>query len=236
MNIRANAVLAAAVLICLVPATALALNPYVQDFESLNQSDTGALAGDGWMVFANVFDSGGGYLYGYGPFPAPNDGFGFCQIALGEGIGTQALVTFSDYNNGDHAVGNLIESNTFQEQIIGPGDVGETWVFDFEAKLGNIEGASTALAFIKTLDPNNGWATTNFITLDMTSIPASWSSYSLELLIDAGLDGQILQYGFANTATYYEGSGIFYDNIEWYRTGPVPNEDKSWGDMKALFR
>ena len=42
------------------------LASYSQDFEGLNQADTGALAADGWLVFANVFDSGGGYLYRVG--------------------------------------------------------------------------------------------------------------------------------------------------------------------------
>ena len=36
-----------------------------------------------------------------------------------------------------------------------PRAVGETWVFAFDAKRGNIAGASTALAFIKTIDPAN---------------------------------------------------------------------------------
>ena len=38
-----------------------------------------------------------------------------------------------------------------------------TWSFDFQAKLGNLEGGTTALAFIKTLDPNNGYMTTRAI-------------------------------------------------------------------------
>ena len=32
----------------------------------------------------------------------------------------------------------------------------------------------------------------------MTSIPATWGSYSLSITIDAGLVGQILQFGFEN--------------------------------------
>ena len=81
-------------------------------------------------IFANVFAPGGvTYLYGYGVFPAPNSGppFAFCTIAAGEGgpaQGAQQLVVFSDYNNVDHGVGNIIESNVFQEQTIDAGDVG----------------------------------------------------------------------------------------------------------------
>lgn len=238
MKLRAHVILTVAALICLIPASALALSPYSQDFEGMNMADGAALSTDGWLVFANVFNSSGGYLYGYGPFPAPNGGPGFCGLATGEGgasQGAQQLNVYSDYNNGDHAVGNLIEANTFQEQMVVAGDVGATWTFEFDAKLANLEGATTALAFIKTLDPANGWATTNFLTVDMTSVPATWGSYFLQIVIDPGLVGQIFQFGFANTASYYEGSGVFYDNIDFY-TGTVANEDLSWSNVKSLYR
>lgn len=222
MKNRVAPVLAAGVLICLIPAAGLALTPYSQDFETLIQPDISALANDGWLVFGNVSDPVGTFLYGYGPFPAPNDGFGFCQIDLEEGgveQGLQQLVVFSDYNNGDHALGNLIESNTFQEQVVDAADVGNIWTFEFQAKMGNLELASTAVAFIKTLDPSSGWALTNFITLDMTTISTEWGGYSIRIAIDASLENQVLQIGFANVATLYEGSGIFYDNILWHQTG-----------------
>ncbi len=239
MRNRANAIAAALVLTCLIPAAGLALVPYTQDFEGLSQRQPGALSGDGWLVYGNVFSSTGTYLYGYGPYPAPNDGAAFCQIVAGEGDvdqGTQQLVVFSDYENTDHADGNIIEANVFQEQLIGAGDVGQTWVFDFQAKLGNLEGSSTAAAFIKTLNPNAGYAMTNFITLDMTSIPATWSPYSLSIVIDGGLAGQILQFGFLNKASYYEGSGVFYDNISFAIDGMIPTEDMTWGGVKSTFR
>jgi hypothetical protein len=238
MRNRVNAFFAIAALVCLIPGAGLALGPYSQDFEGLNQGDIAALGNDGWLVFGNVFDPGGGYLYGYGVFPAPNDGAAFCAIAAGEGgaaQGTQQLVAFSDYNNADHAAGYLIESNVFQEQLIGPGDATEVWFFHFQAKMGNLEGGSTALAFIKTLDPNNGFATTNFLTVDMTTIPATWGDYLLFIFIDPSLDGQILQFGFSSTATGYEGSGIFYDNISFH-ISPVANEEMSFGAVKSLFR
>ena len=222
MKNRATAVFAVGILICLIPGAGLALTPYTQDFEALDQVLPSALADDGWLVFGNVYDPLGNYLYGYGPFPAPNDGFGFCQIDLGEGgvdQGLQQLVVFSDYNNGDHALGNLIESNTFQEQIVDAADVGNIWTFEFQAKMGNLELASTAVAFIKTLDPSSGWALTNFLTVDMTTIPVEWGGYSINIAIDASLENQVLQIGFANLATNYEGSGVFYDNIVWHQTG-----------------
>ena len=151
--------------------------------------------------------------------PRPTAAPAFCGIDLGQGgpeQGDQQLVVYNDYNNGNHGDGQrIIEANVFQEQTIGAADVGNTWRFEFDAKRGNIEGASTALAFFKTLDPAAGWAMTNFITVDMTSIPDTWGSYSLSIFIDPSLEGQILQFGFVNWASNYEGSGIFYDNLNF---------------------
>ena len=93
-----------------------------------------------------------------------------------------------------------------------------------------------AQAFIKTLNPSAGYATTNFVTVDMTSIPQTWGTYSVLLPIDAGLVGQLLQIGFTNTATYYTGSGVFYDNINFQPDAPTPLKSVSWGGIKSLYR
>ena len=239
MKQRAIAFLTAALLICMIPAAGLALPQYVQDFETMDPAYTGALADDGWLVYANVFGPDWSYWYGYGAFPAPNDGFGFCQVVTGEGGGAQGanqLVIFSDYNNGDHANSANIQALVFQEMTIEASDVGETMDFEFQAKMGNLEGASTAFAFIKTLNPAAGWATTNEITLDMTTTPADWTDYTISIVIDASLDGQILQIGFGNIATNYEGSGVFYDNIAFARTGAVSTDEMSWDGIKSLYR
>ncbi len=240
MRTRANVFLAAAVLLCLVPASGFALMTYSQSFEGLDQANTAALADDGWLVYGNIFGLDWSWWYGHGPWPAPNDGgAAFCAIATGEGGGAQGaqqLSVYSDYNNENHPSA-WIESLVFQEQLIGVGDVGETWTFVFDAKLGNLGGSSMAAGFIKTIDPGDGWSTSNFIDVEMTSIPTSWGTYSVSILIDAGLEGQILQFGFQNFATNYEPSGVFYDNIAWYISGQVvPTEDKSWGDVKSMFR
>jgi hypothetical protein len=195
-----------------------AVTPYSQDFEGLPIGDVNALANDGWNFYVNVAAP---TPYGYGG-PAPN-GPQICAIATGEGgpaQGAQQLSVYSDYNNGDHGNGYLIETNVYQEQTIEAGDVGVTVDFTFDAKLGNLGGSSTALAFIKTLDPNNGYAQTNFVTQNTTNTPATWTTYNLQLAIDAGLVGQILQIGFSTTATNYEPCGVFYDNVNQ----PVPVE------------
>ena len=110
MGRRVSVILAGALLCLTATASWADLAPYSQDFEGLDQEDTGALAADGWLVFGNVFVypvPPYWYVYGYGPFPAPNWGppFAFSTIGAGEGglqQGDQQLVIFSDYNNHDH--------------------------------------------------------------------------------------------------------------------------------------
>lgn len=193
------------------------LASYEQSFETLDQMSATALGDDGWLVFGNVFAPDGvTYLYGYGVFAAPNMSGGFSNVADGQGgptQGAQQLVIFNDYNNGDHNIGNVIESNVFQEQTIGAADVGQTYTFSYDAKRGDIVSPTTANAFIKTLDPGAGFALTNFITNDTTALPVDWARYELSITIDAGLVGQILQIGFSSTAANFTPSGNFYDNI-----------------------
>ena len=204
------------------------LVPYSQDFEGLNMADAAALTNDGWLVFGNVFDGGGGFKFGYGPFGAPNGSGAFSNITDvpgGAPVGNQGLVVFSDYSCCDLGTGNpqghgngtdKVESNVFQEQTIGAGDIGKTAVFDFVAAPGDLVAPTTAIAFIKTLDPNNGFATTNFLTVPTDSLPAGNSSLSISLPnIVPQLQGQILQFGFASTSSNFDPSGVNYDNVNF---------------------
>lgn len=219
---RARTLLAATLLAAAPAAGHAALVPYTQNFEGLVMADPAALSANGWIVYGNVFTPALVYMYGYGPYPAPNAGNAFCAIDAGQGgaeQGAQQLSVYSDYNNLDHANGNLVEANVYREQSIAAADVGKTWTFQFDAKLGNLVAPSTALAFIKTLNPAAGWATTNFMTVVTTAIPATWNTYTVSLAIDAGLVGQVLQIGFASTATSYVASGVYYDNLVWHETG-----------------
>ncbi len=228
----------AIILALLIPVAGFAQVPYSQDFEGLAMVD-GSLSGDGWLVFGNIFDPGMNPMWSHGPWPAPNNQTpgNWEDIVTGQGgvnQGVQQLVVYSDYGNVEHANGNWVESNLFQEQTL-PVAVSGVWDFTFDAKMGDLAGSSTALAFIKTLDPNNGWAMTNFITADMTSISANWTGYTLSLDL-AGLDGQILQIGFSSTATNYEPCGIFYDNVNLEAQGSTATEETSWGSVKSLFQ
>ena len=239
MRTRVTTVIAAAFLLCAPMVARANLAGYVQNFEGLVQSSPSALSADGWKVFANVFSPDHStYYYGYGVFPAPNNTGGFCGIDLTSdpGRAAQDMVVYSDYNNSDHGLGNQIEANVFQEQVVGAADIGSTWIFQFDAKLGNLESPTTALAFIKTLDPGAGYATTNFITANMTSIPSTFNTYSIQITITPSMVGQIMQFGFANTASNYKGSGVFYDNIHWTSDPITPASKTSWGKLKSLYR
>jgi hypothetical protein len=225
MQARVTKVLVAAFL-CLAPAVGhAALSSYLGTFEGMTVGQIGqpnSLSSDGWLVYGNVFTSAHVFMYGYGPEPAPNDGAAFCAVAAGQGgdpQGTNQLSVYSDYNNqGAHTAGDLVEANVYHEQTISAGDVGNTWTLQFDAKLGNLAGGSTALAFIKTIDPNAGYQMTNFIPVNTTTIPATWNTYTISIPVDAGLVGQFMQFGFASTATHNEASGVFYDNLVWHQT------------------
>jgi hypothetical protein len=226
MRIRATAVLVTGFLTLAPPISRAALSSYTQNFESMVPSNSAALSSDGWVVYGNVFDpTHTNYLYGYGPFPAPNGGTAFSAVVAGEGgplQGTQQLSVYSDYNNtGAHGAGQQVESNVYHEQTIVAGDVGGIWTFQFDAKLGNLAAPSTAIAFLKTLNPAAGYALTNFLTVDMTAIPTTWNTYTILISIGADLEGQIIQFGFANTASNFVSSGVFYDNVVWSQTGTV---------------
>jgi hypothetical protein len=50
--------------------------------------------------------------------------------------------------------------------------------------------------------------------VNTTALPETWARYSITLgPMVPDLEGQILQFGFAATASNFEPSGVFYDNI-----------------------
>ncbi len=225
----------------LTAPVAFAQTPYEQDFELLAMVD-GSLAADGWLVYGNVSDAGGNYLYGHGPWPAPNNISNWCDITTGQGgidQGDQQLSMFSDYNNPDHALGYLIESNLYQEQTLPVGASG-IWCFQFDAKMGDLTGASTASAFIKTLDPGAGYALTNHIIYDTTTLPETWGTYTIYLDV-TGLDNQLFQIGFATVASNYEPCGVFYDNVFLFELSPSAaaepeSQSTTFTRIKAMYR
>ncbi|MEP4077208.1 PEP-CTERM sorting domain-containing protein [Haloferula sp.] len=195
---------------------------YDQDYESLASADSGtdggALADVGWNVGATVTDSGGGFIYNYFTFPAPNGGAGFSAVSV-HGVptvaqGSQGMVVYNDYNNGDHfnASGNIIEALVFQEQTLGIGNDG-TFTFQWDAIQDNLEAPTEAFAFVKVLNPATGFSTTFYDEFDTTATGTTWETNSLSVAIDPGLSGQLLQFGFGSRASGGTASGVNYDNV-----------------------
>ena len=125
-----------------------------------------------------------------------------------------------------------IQAIVYQEiGVISTDDLGKTVTFDFDARRpddGSAVGVNcvspcTAAAFIKTIDPSNGYATTNNIVLDTTAIAlGTWNSYTLKLdLTNPSLEGQILQFGFENVNRGFDTSGVNYDNVNFTLTQQV---------------
>ncbi|MEM7629848.1 MAG: VPLPA-CTERM sorting domain-containing protein [Planctomycetota bacterium] len=207
-----------AALVAFAGAGQAQISQYSEDFEGLNAANPTELGDAGWLVGANVFDSTGTtFLYNYFAFAAPNGGPAFSAIDSGQGgpaQGAQQLSVYNDYNNADHGngSGNRIEANVFREYTIDASNAG-TWSFSFDAKLGNLAGASTAFAFIKILDPNAGFAQTGGDIIDLTNTSTEWQGYTLSADVDASQAGQIFQIGFFSVASNFESSGVFYDNL-----------------------
>ena len=219
-----------AILICtvlsgaglLATAAPAAITPFAEDFEALDPGSETALSDEDWRVFFNVYDGDTGlFLFGFGFFPAPNaaaTGFnGFSAVVSGQGDaaqGTQQLRVFNDYENPAHLDGDLVEAILSNEFVIDASNVGQTWIFRFDYKKDDLVPPTTAFAFIQTVDPANGFAIANYTVHETTDAPTEWTSQAgISLVIDASLVGSYFQFGFVSTATDYDGSGIFYDNL-----------------------
>lgn len=214
--------LAVAASLALAPMASAQLFTYDQDFESVDISSPSALSSDGWIVFGyvvlnNVFQ------YGYGPFPAPNPGGGFSAVATGSGgaaQGSQYMDIYNDYNNTDHNIGSRIEASVFVEQIVAPGDVGETFTFSFDYLKNPAivnDGATTTQAFIKVFKSSDGsFDPLGLFEINTTTASAStWTPGSLDVVIDPTWLGESVQFGFSSTASNFDESSRFYDNISF---------------------
>lgn len=208
------------------------LSSYGQDWEAVGLTDPAAVSNDGWLCYVNVFDGGGGFQYGYFAGGAPNGGPSFSAIGTGDGgadQGAQYLNVYSDYNNGDHGGGSLIEANVFKEFPVGAADVGNTWTFQFDhlrnPVVTNGEASTNTQAFIKVLQSSNGsFAQLAFNTFDTTgSSPTAWATDSIDITIDPSWVGELLQIGFMSTATNYDDTGRFYDNLSFSQDAGGPS-------------
>lgn len=196
---------------------------YSQDFESLDMMSPTVLGEDGWLVGANVFDPAGNFIYNYFAFPAPNGGPAFSSIATGSAgpnQGLQYLNAYSDYNNGDHGNGFTIDAYLFREGVISGADFGETYSFTFDFRRADDPagpaGSMTTAAYVRILNPLNGFEIVFEQFFDTTDATFDWSEgNTINVTIDAGWDQFFIQYGFNNNGTNFDPSGIYYDNVQF---------------------
>jgi hypothetical protein len=125
----------------------------------------------------------------------------------------------------------FIEPFNQTDGLIAAEDLGFCWTFSFDARSnpgvgiadatidngGNfLQAPTSASAYLKTLNPQNAFNTTNDVRVDMTNISnTDWVRFSINLeLSDPLLVGQILQFGFNTIATEFDASAVLYDNLE----------------------
>ena len=212
--------------VCLLGSTASAqLTNFFEDFEGLDRTSPTALSDAGWQGAAAGLTPDGRFEF-FASFVAPNniDGPQLSVISDTDGgqppVGDQGLVVFSDYNSDIHSgnpVFSLLIISIFQERIIAADDIGEMIEFSWIAD-GNVApptGDTVTQAFMLTLDPDNNFALTNELVFDTTTTAdGALAANSLTLdLSDPLLEGQILQFGFRNTAGGFNGSAVDYDNV-----------------------
>ena len=209
------------------------LTNFSEDFEGLDRTSPTALSDAGWQGAASGLTPSGGFQF-FAGFVAPNN-IDAPQLSVVSDtasggdppVENQGLVVFSDYNSDIHS-GNpafsLLIINIFQERTIAADDIGNTIEFSWIAD-GNPApptGDTITEAFLLTLDPNDNFNATNDLAFDTTTTAdgaLAMNSLTLDLT-DPQLEGQILQFGFRNTAGGFNGSAVDYDNVQLTVTSP----------------
>jgi hypothetical protein len=164
------------------------------------------------------FGDNGGLAGGYGG-AAPN-GPQISALA-DDGGGNQFMNVYANYANG------LVHNNppaqenisVYVNQAFGAADTasGATWQFDFdyaENPPNPVTGATTTGAFIRVFD-----VFFNLLDQQMfdtnASATAAFQSASLSQTLDSAWTNGNIQFGFTNKTGDYQGSGRFYDNVNW---------------------
>jgi len=230
------------------------LAPYSQNFDLIatgNDSDpelgSTLYAADPWAVFGNAFDSNENFLFGYGPFFAPNnpegEGSGFSAVATGEPTtsGDNYLNVFNDYNNALHGdgSGSIVNALIFQQRNVLPSNVGETWTFQFDfrsapAPFGIADNAgsgnvATAGAFVTVLESStNTFFQIDRFVFDTTDATLEFQTGTIEIEIIEAHVGELLQFGFESSANNFAPTGVFYDSVSF-----AIASDEVLGDFNA---
>ncbi len=219
MNFRL--VMSGVLLAGLIASTASAqLFPYSTDFESTGSAyptADGLFIGDGWTFFATQPPPIGGSYFE----DSPN---GPQISALGSFDMNQWISVYGDYDNPGRTTFPtfVFDTSVFQQRAFSAADAatGATWTFNFDwkhADSGAPSGSSTAAAFIRVFD-----GSFNLLDEQLFSTTAQNASFpgfdpgSLEQVMNPAWNtGGFIQWGFTNSSIAFEGTGVFYDNVEF---------------------
>jgi hypothetical protein len=200
----------------LMSSSALASIRFIDDFESYSSPNNQPIGGDWRWYLTAWFDWPGcqDYWFGFGE-PAPNSNDPYKASNIVQGATGQALNVFSDYANADLQGINQKGSTTckdvsvFQEFPITAEDTGQ-YTFRFEVQVNEVLGDGVETnGFIKLLDPNNGYATVYYDTLDTTAAGEKFMTISL----NQSDVGKLLQFGFTNRSDDVKPTSRVYDNV-----------------------
>lgn len=206
-----------------------ALTVYSNDFEHFTTGDVDD------FVIGNIVNGGAGWFPG--TFGAPgdyNNGYSAIVNEGGTAQGAKQLSIFSDYNAWSPFTagpGTTIQAFVYRDHgTIAAGDVGKTFRFSFDAKLGNLAAPSQAEAFIKVLkqSDNTYFELANNTFDSDANLTINWGGGFVDLLVDAGMVGELVQFGFNNTATDWGASGVVYDNLGFAEVSAVPVPAAAW--------
>ena len=159
-----------------------------------------------WNGYMNVFEipaNGGGYLWG--------STWGTVDLRATFG-GDKNYLTLAPntncYNpddaywvNPDGSGNKLMEANFFQEWA-GSGLAGQTVTFEYEVVENTLMSGHTAVAFIKVLDPGNGYAAVQSTTANLAV-----GANTLTLYVDPATANSITQVGFSMTGVDVDPAG-----------------------------
>jgi hypothetical protein len=234
--------------VAFAPASSASLRTYSQDFEDMTPGQgypPNDLEADGWLIFGIAYETDpylgpANIAYQYGPFEAANGDPGSIQGVTtgqgGEAQGEVVLVKYTDYNNPDQSVVPFtpgmpkyyISASTFQTQTTSTSNIDDVWRFSYDAKIGNLEADSSAFAFIQLQD--SAGTDKAFLLNDSTNLPDTWGRYFLDLNLSqyGAVSGDTVNFGFVATSTNYNGSAVFYDNLEFAPTEVIPVPAAVW--------
>jgi hypothetical protein len=209
-----------------------AITAFSDDFQSYTPTSTFAPS---WVAFSDNGGFPGGYF-----IPAPSTNGPQISSLADDGNGNQYLNFYANYDNlnvhnratCNPCSPNLQESiSIFHEMSFTSADTigGDTWLLDFDYAsnpAGPVTGNTQVSAFIRVFDPVFNLLEEQ--TFDTASALATFQSGQLSLTLDPNWSNGVVQIGFNNLVGNYDGSGRFYDNVNFAQAPAVPVPAAVW--------